>query len=242
MAVANTTKTVVGIFYSLKNAEMAVSQLESAGIPRVDISLVANKNATGYDQSTSAAAGTDKTSNVVADAGIGAAIGGVGGLLLSLAGALTLPVIGPILAAGPIAAALTGAGVGAAAGGLIGALTEAGIPEEDAKYYAEGIRRGDVLVTVNSDSAYADRARKIMDDNGAVDVNERLSNWKQRGWKGFDTNAKPYSPEELRKERSYYPEAAGQHVRDMGREMKNDAEQAGRSVRRTASRVYDRIV
>ena len=80
----------------------------------------------------------DKASDVVADAGIGAAIGGVGGLLLSAAGALTIPVIGPILAAGPIAAALTGAGIGAAAGGLIGALTESGVPEEDAEILCRG--------------------------------------------------------------------------------------------------------
>ena len=144
MAIANQTKTIVGVFNSVQDANAAVSELETQGISRDDISVVANKNATGYDTMDD----RDKASDVIADAGIGAAIGGVGGLLLSAAGALTIPVIGPILAAGPIAAALTGAGIGAAAGGLIGALTESGIPEEDAKYYAEGVRRGDVLVTV----------------------------------------------------------------------------------------------
>jgi len=146
----------------------------------------------------------DKASDVVADAGIGAAIGGVGGLLLSAAGALTIPVIGPILAAGPIAAALTGAGIGAAAGGLIGALTESGVPEEDAKYYAEGVRRGDVLVTAKVDATQADRVCDIFDDHDAIDVDARVQDWKTRGWEGWNAKAQPYTSDEFRQERTYY--------------------------------------
>ena len=209
----------------------AIRDLEMEGISRSDISLVANKHVTrSYDTMGSTPEGSSrtqtsnqtvsdpdlrahydagkydttndtKTSDVVADAGIGAAIGGVGGLLLSAAGLLTLPVIGPVLAAGPIAAALTGAGVGAAAGGLIGALTEAGIPEEDAKYYAEGVRRGDVLVTVRTSGMLADRARDILDQHHAVNVNERVSKWKERGWSGWTQAGQPLSEDELRRER-----------------------------------------
>jgi hypothetical protein len=180
--------------------------------------VVANKNAAGYDTMDD----SDKASNVVADAGIGAAIGGVGGLLLSAAGALTIPVIGPILAAGPIAAALTGAGIGAAAGGLIGALTESGIPEEDAKYYAEGVRRGDVLVTVKANETQADRVCDILDRHDAVDVDDRVQNWKSRGWGGWSDSNQPYSADDLRNERGYYqtyrdPSVAGT-VGGIGRE------------------------
>ena len=156
MAIASDTRTVVGVFNSVQDAQSAVRDLEAQGISRDEISIVANKNAVGYD--TIDSADRDKASDVVADAGIGAAIGGVGGLLLSAAGALTIPVIGPILAAGTIAAALTGAGIGAAAGGLIGALTESGVPEEHARYYAEGARRGDVLVTVRTETSRTDRS------------------------------------------------------------------------------------
>lgn len=202
MAIASDTRTVVGVFNSVQDAQTAVRELESMGIARDSISIVANKNAIGYD--TMDAADRDKASDVVADAGIGAAIGGVGGLLLSAAGAITLPVIGPILAAGPIAAALTGAGIGAAAGGLIGALTESGIPEEHAKYYAEGVRRGDVLVTVRADERRADEVCDILDRNNAVDVDERVKNWRNRGWSGYQSDAAPYSNEELRTERGYY--------------------------------------
>jgi len=200
MAIASETKTVVGVFNSVTDAQQAVTALEGEGIPRDRISVVANKNAAGYETG----GGVDKTSDVVADAGIGAAIGGVGGLLLSVAGAITLPVIGPILAAGPIAAALTGAGIGAAAGGLVGALTESGIPEEEAKYYAEGVRRGDVLVTVQADSSRIDRVCDLLDRYNAVDVDERVSGWKGRGWSGYHDTENPLSTDELRSERSYY--------------------------------------
>lgn len=76
-------------------------------------------------------AGGDRASEVAIGAGTGAALGGLGGFLVGL-GALAIPGIGPVLAAGPIAAALAGVGLGAAAGGVIGALTELGIPEDDA--------------------------------------------------------------------------------------------------------------
>jgi len=202
VATATGTRTVVGVFNSVQDAQAAVRDLESQGISRDEISIVANKNAAGYE--TMDAADRDKASDVVADAGIGAAIGGVGGLLLSAAGAVTIPVIGPILAAGPIAAALTGAGIGAATGGLIGALTESGIPEEHAKYYAEGVRRGDVLVTVRTDDTHADQVCDVLDRHNAVDVDERVRDWKERGWTGYNTEAEPYSDDELRRERSYY--------------------------------------
>jgi len=202
MAIASDTRTVVGVFNSVSDAQSAVRELEAEGISRDHISLVANKNATGYD--TMDPADRDKASDVVADAGIGAAIGGVGGLLLSAAGAITIPVIGPILAAGPIVAALTGAGIGAATGGLIGALTESGVPEEQAHYYAEGVRRGDVLVTVRAEGSRADRISDILDRNHAVDVDERVSDWRNRGWSGYNTDASPYTDEELRTERERY--------------------------------------
>lgn len=211
MATSNQTKTIVGVFNSVQDAHAAVREIEAQGISRDDVSVVANKNATGYDTMED----RDKTSDVVADAGIGAAIGGVGGLLLSAAGALTIPVIGPILAAGPIAAALTGAGIGAAAGGFVGALTESGIPEQDAKHYAEGVRRGDVLVTIRTDERNADAVCDVLDRHHAVDVDDRVQNWRTRGWTGWNDNAQPYTSDELRQERSHYrqgkdPSVSGQ--------------------------------
>ena len=139
-------RTVIGVFPSVEAAHEAVRRLRDAGIPADAISVVAR----------------DVASDVAADAGIGAALGGIGGLLLGFT-AILIPGIGPAVAGGPLLAALGGAGVGALAGGLIGALSEAGVPDEDARAYAESIRRGNVLVTVRASSADAEPARQILD-------------------------------------------------------------------------------
>jgi uncharacterized protein (TIGR02271 family) len=99
---------------------------------------------------------------------------------------LAIPGIGPIIAAGPIAATLAGAGVGAVAGGLIGGLTNLGVPEEHAHYYAEGVRRGGVLVTVATEDARAADAAGIMRRHGAVDIEKRAAEWKESGWSGHE--------------------------------------------------------
>jgi hypothetical protein len=139
-------------------------------------------------------------------AGAGALVGSIGGLLVGL-GALTIPGIGPILAAGPIAAALAGAGVGAAAGGVIGALADLGIPEDEAQHYAEGIRRGGTLVAVKTDDSASERAMDIMYRHGPIDLEERAAHWRERGWTGWSPSASPYTTEDLRREREAYPAA-----------------------------------
>jgi uncharacterized protein (TIGR02271 family) len=114
-------------------------------------------------------------------AGTGAAIGGGLGLVAGLA-SLAIPGFGPVIAAGPIASALAGAGIGAAAGGMIGALTHVGVPEHEAEYYAEGVRRGGVLVTVRAEDDRADDVADIMENHGAQDVEERAAEWQSSGW------------------------------------------------------------
>jgi len=203
----------------MDDAQRAFDALQKEGFSRDEISFIANKNASHSWGGDNARTDTgDTASNVAADAGIGAALGGVGGLLLSFAG-LAIPGIGPILAAGPIVAALGGAGIGAAAGGMIGALTDSGIPEEEAHHYAEGVRRGDILITVRTDETRADRAASVMDDNGAVDIDHRVSNWRERGWERHDTSSQPLSEDELRREREYYSstESQGDRWRDQTR-------------------------
>src|SRR5579884_662731 len=157
-------KTVVGLFHSAADARSAIGDLRAAGIDAADISLLANRE----DRAGAELAREDVVSDVAADAGIGAALGGIGGLLLGFT-AIVIPGIGPVMAAGPLVAALSGAGVGAVAGGLIGSLNEAGIPEPDAKGYADRVRGGDVLVTVNASGDKADRARDVMNRHGAVE-------------------------------------------------------------------------
>jgi hypothetical protein len=114
----------------------------------------------------------------LAGAGTGAVVGGSLGLLTGAAG-LFIPGLGPILGMGPmLATILGGAGIGAVAGGLTGALVNAGVPEADAGFYAEGVRRGGTLVTVVADGqSAADVAADVMDRAGAYDVNERAATW-----------------------------------------------------------------
>lgn len=200
----SSARTVMGVFHTVDQAQAAYDNLVQEGFAREEISLIANKTVskewTGSASPETPDAVRSAKSEVAADAGIGAAIGGVGALLVSLA----VPGIGPVLAAGPILAALGGAGLGAAAGGLVGALTERGIPEEEATHYAEGVRRGDVLIAVHAGGERADLASQVMDRSGAVSIDDRVDDWRQRGWTGYNTNAQPLTSDELRREREYY--------------------------------------
>lgn len=204
-------RTVVAIYDDFQSANSAVRDLVDNGFPRDNISLIANNSRGEYGYTGSIASTTNPvtaSSESVADetgagagvgAGIGAAIGGIGGLLVGL-GALTIPGIGPIIAAGPLAVALstlTGAGVGAVAGGvtggLLGALVGLGIPEEEAGYYAEGVRRGGVLVTVQADDQNTDQVMDILNHHGPIDINTRAEQWRQQGWTGYDPNSQTFS-------------------------------------------------
>src|SRR4051812_6546438 len=194
-------KTVVGLFDTAAEAQSVVQELVNSGFQRTDISLVANNAKGEYGNYKEVGAeGSSTAEGAGAGAVGGGVLGGVLGLLVGV-GALAIPGIGPVLAAGPLAAALgaagastlVGAGIGAAAGGIIGALVGAGIPEEDAGFYAEGVRRGGTLVLVKASDDMAQRAYDAMRRYGAVDVDERSSTWRQSGWKNFDPNADAYT-------------------------------------------------
>jgi uncharacterized protein (TIGR02271 family) len=145
---------------------------------------------------------------------VGTGIGGTVGLLAGL-GVILIPGIGPILAAGPLVATLTGAGVGAAAGAavgsLVGALTRIGVPEQDAHFYAESVRRGGTLVMVRAEDNLADDAAEILGDAGAADVDERRSHYEQQGFAAHDASAPAYTAEQIAQERQTY--AASQQTR-----------------------------
>jgi hypothetical protein len=197
-------KTATGLFDNHSDAEAAVSNLEAAGIPSGDISIVSNNSDGRYKDETNAAAGA----GAGAGAGIGAVVGGAGGLLTGL-GLLAIPGVGPVVAAGWLAAlaagAATGAVVGGATGGLIGALTDSGISEADSHVYAEGVRRGGTLVTARVDEARAPEAEAILKGSNWVDPALRRRNYEEGGWKGFDPALDPYSAEQVGEERKRYP-------------------------------------
>jgi uncharacterized protein (TIGR02271 family) len=199
-------KTVVGLMNTTEEAQGVINSLINSGFDRKDVGMMARREG-GEREGTGTYAGTETRTRKEADsggalegAGTGAAIGGGAGLLVGLA-ALAIPGIGPIVAAGPIATALTGLGIGAAAGGVIGALANMGVSEEDASYYAEGVRRGGVLVTVRAADEDAERAAEIMRNHGAVDIEERGQHWRKSGWNRFDEKAEPLSSKDISRER-----------------------------------------
>jgi hypothetical protein len=207
-------KTVVGSFDDFEEAQRVAAALEAAGFSRSDISIMGNnsggRHAPGTSSSTTdtAKAAESTASGAGTGAVAGAVIGGGAGLAASLMG-LAIPGVGPILAAGPIAAVLAGAGVGAVAGGVIGALTHVGVSEDDAHYYAEAVRRGGALVTLSADDTRAEQAAEIMRSHGAIDIERRAENWRQSGWQRFDDGAAPLTTEDIERERMAWRSTAG---------------------------------
>ncbi|SDR45400.1 hypothetical protein SAMN05519103_03340 [Rhizobiales bacterium GAS113] len=182
------TTTVTGLFDRYDDATKAVNSLESLGVPSSDISVVAN-NADDFHKTAAADdAGTG--------ASIGGAVGGAGGLLAGL-GIMAIPGVGPVVAAGWLAAtalgAVAGAAVGGAAGGIVGAMTKEGVSESDAHVYAEGVRRGGSLVTARVADALAGKARMVLQQGRAVDPARRRGEYEATGWTAFDETA-PLTP------------------------------------------------
>ncbi|WP_245435576.1 YsnF/AvaK domain-containing protein [Microvirga calopogonii] len=189
-----TNKTLTSFFDSYEDASEAVRRLEAAGVPRSNISLIANNEGDRYSSHASRTFdGTNYRDDDVSDgAGTGATVGtlaGGGAGLLAGLGMLAIPGLGPVVAAGWLVSTLVGAGAGAAIGGLTGALVDAGVDENDAHAYAEGVRRGGALVTVRASDAEVDRIVDILDDEGTVDFDERENTWRSEGWTGASATA-----------------------------------------------------
>ncbi|MBF7081808.1 hypothetical protein IT084_02290 [Desulfallas sp. Bu1-1] len=153
-------KTVLGTFPSRDQAEKAVGELRGKGFDR-DISVVArDEGERQKNQFTTM--GTDNVADGTATGGV---IGGLAGLAVG-AGALAIPGIGPLIAAGPIAGLLSGAATGGIAGGLI----DWGIPQERGKFYEEKVKQGNILVSVRTSANRINDAADTLRRNGARDV------------------------------------------------------------------------
>lgn len=139
------------------------SAVSSVGAP-VNVTESAGPTDIGSVKSTKAPEGA------TAGAGSGAVIGGTLGLLAGI-GALAIPGVGPLIAAGPIMAALAGIGVGGAVGGFTGALIGMGIPEYEAKKYEGRLKKGGILFSVHCDtSEQIKRAKEILERTGGEDI------------------------------------------------------------------------
>lgn len=187
------TRTIARLYDTHEDAVGTVRDLEAAGIPHERVSIVASNS----DQRT---ATEPAASGAGAGAVIGTVIGGGAGLLAGI-GAIAIPGVGPVVAAGWLVALTAGAGVGAAAGGLLGSLTGAGVAEEEAHVYAEGVRRGGSLVTVRTDETELPRVEQIMAAYAPVDWQAREADYRAAGWDRFDPAAPAYSAAAIERER-----------------------------------------
>jgi hypothetical protein len=198
------TSTISRLYDNYSDAQAAVTKLEAAGVPHSDISIVANNSDGWFDgkKDRDGDGVDDRAEAAGTGAGVGAGLGGAAGLLAGL-GLLAIPGLGPVVAAGWLAATAVGAAAGAATGGLVGALTQAGVSDDEAPLYAEGVRRGGSLVTAKV--ADGDKARlEAILDTSSVNLRDRSAAWEKSGWTGYDPASQPYGADEVRKERTLY--------------------------------------
>ena len=157
-------RTVVGIFSSRDRAERAVSELRERGWDR-NISILAREDEGGGQGRGQGQMRGGTQQDLSEGVATGGTLGGLAGLAAG-AGMLTIPGVGPILAAGPIAATLTGV----VTGGLAGGLVDYGIPEEEGRRYEEEVKRGRILTFVRTSGDRTSDAESILRENGADNV------------------------------------------------------------------------
>jgi hypothetical protein len=161
-------KVVLGLYGTRRQVESAVDALKSQGFRNTDISVLFSENVGTKDFAHEK--GTKAPEGVATGATSGAVVGGTLGWLAGI-GALAIPGVGPLIAAGPIIGALTGVGVGGTVGGIAGGLIGLGIPEYEAKRYEGRIKSGNILLSVHADdSAWVNKAERILKDTGADNI------------------------------------------------------------------------
>lgn len=166
--------TVVGLFDSRIQAENAIDKLKRSGYRPEDISIVMRNPDEAREMQEHEGVGGATATGLIG----GGILGGLAGLLVGL-GALAIPGIGPVIAAGPLIAAITGGALGAATGGLIGALVDAGVPEEEARHYHTGVERGGILLAVKVPDGEEPMARTLLQEAGMRDIRRDAEMWKQ---------------------------------------------------------------
>jgi hypothetical protein len=197
-----TIRAITSLYDDYDDAAHTVSDLKAAGIPASEISMVANNYDDRHTQEIAPSA-------AATGAGAGATVGGVlggGAALLAGLGILAIPGVGPVVAAGwlvtTLVGAVAGAGVGAATGGLVGSLTAAGVSQEHANVYVEGVRRGGTLVTVRADETTRAVAEPIMQRHHPVNPDVRAKDYRENDWTVFDEKAAPYTEAERAQDRA----------------------------------------
>jgi len=183
--------SVFGIYDTRVSVDEAVNKLKSQGFRNSDVSVLMAQSTSTREFAHEK--GTKAPEGAAAGAGTGALIGGALGWLAGI-GALSIPVVGPLVAAGPIMALLAGVGVGGAVGGISGALLGLGVPEYEAKRYEGFVKDGGILLSVHADDAeWADKAEAILKGAGGREVS-RTSEAKSDQKSDIENMSTPSTP------------------------------------------------
>ena len=194
------TQTVVGLFDDRDDAQSAVKDFLNHKFAPDRVSIVTTDTHGEFVQQPVTKDGNQAGSGAAAGLVSGAIVGGIFGLLVGV-GVLLIPGVG-ILAAGPVAMTLAGAGIGAVGGGLLGALIGLGIPDHQVSTYAEAIRRGGCLLAVEVDDANIVDANDIMRKHGAVDIHQRAAYYQSQGFTQYDPKAPVYTQQQIADDRA----------------------------------------
>jgi hypothetical protein len=196
-------KVVAALYDDVTDALEAIHDLERNGFGSKSINVLSNN----VSAQQPAEVGEKESDVLLKGSTVGSVAGGLAGAMAGLA-ALAIPGIGPVLAAGPLFMAFFGATAGSVAGGFIGAFADWEIRDAEAEFYAEGVRRGGTLVTVQAESEEAALATEILNRHHSVNMKERTARWRASGWTRFDPKAKTFTVDEIARERALYSRTA----------------------------------
>ena len=202
--------TICRLYDSYADANRVVLALQAVGVPPSETSVISNNSDSWYKVNRTASLvpllkgdaggeGSGKGEGAI----LGATIGATAATAASLVTMLAIPGVGAVVGAGWLAAVLGSMAIGGVTGGLLGALTNAGIHEEDAQVFVEGVRRGGTLVAARVPQAELPRIEAMMNQS-AVNLEERRDLYRKSGWQSFDPNAVPYTADQVRSERALH--------------------------------------
>lgn len=157
---------VLGIYSSYEDMERGIGLLKAEGFGNTDISVLLPEN---VGPAPLAQPKRKRAEGAAAGSFSGALVGGALGWLAGI-GVIAIPGVGPLLAAGPILAALAGVGVGGTVAGVAGALIGTGIPETEASKYERQLKKGAIMISVYADLRSAQRAERALVSTGARDI------------------------------------------------------------------------
>lgn len=162
------SRTVVGIFNNINDAQRAATEIKQNGFKTSDISILTkNIDTINQEQKESSFTNNAIHDNISDGVVTGTVLGGLAGLLIGI-GTVVVPGLGVIAAAGPIIGLLSGA----VTGGVVGGLIDLGIPEDDSMEYEKDIRSGKILLSMICSSENIHKVSEILKNCGAIKVSE----------------------------------------------------------------------